>query len=345
MKKTLIVVLAAAAVALAGGQALADAIQPNDLVFGLSNSSSSASLEHIRAGGLLPDGWSATYIQSVEFDNYAGLSHNAQGNLLGVNFGSAAGGSIHWYGTDGNFAGGSPAIGTHSSRLGGLSVSPDNSKIAVTGYDNGKVMVYDYTAGDGQTVSSSLSPYRESGVVLTTDDTQGTAWLSDDVVLAFATDGEIYAIDADDMTSSLVTTLSGCTAGPGFTDLEYNPAVSDYVFAMYSAYSGGTTNTLYAIDPSDWSLKGTWDFSSSMNTSREIALDADGNLYVSQYGSTVDIVPDAASLNITANGSVNYYTSGTFASFNGIDVAASVPEPATLAFLAAGGLFFVRRRR
>ena len=62
--------------------------EPNDLVFGLSNSSAADSLELVRGpavengGGAVPDFWLAPFIQSVEFDNLDFILHNPAGNLL-----------------------------------------------------------------------------------------------------------------------------------------------------------------------------------------------------------------------------------------------------------------------
>ena len=91
------------------------------------------------------------FIQSVEFDNANGLSHNAAGNLLGVNFGNAfTGFEVYDFATDGSTAadslwsiveatggtkGTNPNGAWISIRGGGLSVSPDNTKIAWTSND------------------------------------------------------------------------------------------------------------------------------------------------------------------------------------------------------------------
>lgn len=349
-------VLLGSALLVIAPMALAGVVQQDDLVFGLSDSDGAASLELVRGGVQQPDSWNQPFIQSVEFDNFNGISHNAAGNVLGVNFGtSSSGGSIYALATDGSWASnlignttGMGGGGITQTRLGGLSVAPDNSKIAVTGFDTGRVIVYDYLAGPGDG-TGTLSNARESDAILFGNDTQGTTWLNANTILAFSTTGDIYSVDATNMTSSVVATVQTLGGGPGFTDIEYNPDVSPFVYAMYSAFTGSTTNLLFVLDPDNgFALvdDGVWDFSTSMDTAREIAFDSQGNLYVSQFGSAVDVIVGAADPTTLAdNTSVDYYTSGTFSSFNGLDVAKTIPEPGTLSVLAALGVAGLLRRR
>ena len=58
--------------------------------------------------------------------------------------------------------------------------------------------------------------------------------------MGFATDGQIFAVDA---TSMEKTTLANVETGGGemanrseYTDVEYNPAVSPYVYATYGSF-------------------------------------------------------------------------------------------------------------
>ena len=83
------------------------------------------------------------FVTSVAFDNLNGLPHNAQGNLLGASFGPSGGsGLIYSFSTTddtvnaGQLIGDTDGLGgsVTQNRLAGLSVSPDNSKIAVLGY-------------------------------------------------------------------------------------------------------------------------------------------------------------------------------------------------------------------
>ena len=66
--------------------------QVGDVVLGLNNSNPSNTMELARGpamanGGVnVTDVWDTAWINSVEFDNLNGVSHNASGNLLGVDF-------------------------------------------------------------------------------------------------------------------------------------------------------------------------------------------------------------------------------------------------------------------
>lgn len=333
-------------------------VQINDIAFGLSNSNGANSLELVRgfpAGAAVPDPWSSPFVQSMQFDNSGGW-HHYQGNLLGLNFGTAAaGGSLLNHATDGspsvqnlgNLTGG--GTGLTLSRLGGLSVSPDNSKIAATGFDSRKLLVWDYNAGlsVGQGVGASVSGGRETpGVPMAAGFTQGTTWLDNGTVLAFQADGNILSVNAASMAVNTVASFAVPGGASRFTSMEYNPTISPFVYGMYSQFvSGVTTNLLYVFDPATWSqVPGSpFDFSQSMQTAREIAFDTRGNLFVGQFSSLIDYIPNAANpALIVANGSLDYYASPTFASFNGLDVA--LPEPGTLVLLSAG-LLALRRRR
>ncbi|MHC4274850.1 MAG: hypothetical protein ACYSUR_14445, partial [Planctomycetota bacterium] len=273
-------------------------VQPGDVVIGLSDPVPNLSMalargEPVLNGGTLAiEGWIQPYIQSVELDNLDGISHNPQGNLLGVNFGasSTVGGEIYNLPTcqavgPGVLIGdtlGLGGVGLTPSRLGGLSISPGNTKIAVVGYDTGKVIVYDYVAGNCQGAGAVLSGARETATApMCLQDTQGTAWLDDDTVLAFASQGTIVAVDATAMTTTDLVTGLPSTCGPAVTDIEYNPEISPYVFAIDGEFSGGTTNTMWVLDPDNsWAMVNQVDYSLSINTTREIALGPGGDLFV-----------------------------------------------------------------
>jgi|GEM_PF-2890362 len=333
-------------------------IEPNDLVFGLSNSSGSDSMEQVRGpavangGTAVPDFWDGPFMQSVEFDNLDGVPHNPFGNLLGVDFGTAmSGGSIYSFATTipeplGQLIGDTIGIGGGGltvSRLGGLSVSPDNSKIAATGFDSGRVVVYDYTAGDSTGFGASLSGARETAAILcTSNDTQGTTWVDNDVLIAFSSTGEIFAVDATTMATAVVAFVDVGLADPcgsGFTDIEFNPQISPYVYAMYGGFAGGiTTNKLAVLEGTEEGLVVVIviTYSQSMDAAREIALDSLGNLFVSQVGSAIDFIPDAHHVESLAdNSSINWYATPTPSSFCGIDVALAIPGELESPVLAA----------
>jgi hypothetical protein len=283
-------------------------------------------------------------MQSMEFDNLDGLTHNPQGNLLAVNFGTTAdGGSIYSLATcevvgPGQLIGNTTGLGGTGitlSQLGGLSVSPDNTKIAVTAYTTGKVIVYDYVAGDCMGAGAVLTNARETAQApMCITDTQGTTWLDDGVVLAFSSLGTVWAVDATTMGTTALASLT-TTCGPAFTDIEYNPAISPYVFAMESEFSGGTLNTLWVLDPdSAWGIVNQVDYSTSIETTREIGFDGAGNLFVSQFSGNIDLIQNAAgnAAGLADNGSLDWFDTATevdFASFPGMDVAIGDggPEP------------------
>src|SRR5262245_39220482 len=96
--------------AASGRLAFADLPQPGDIAFGLSNADATKTIELVRGaatpgGGMhLSSPWQSTvFIEVVKFDNLGGIAHNAHGNLLGVDFGTAgAGGQIYSFATTGS---------------------------------------------------------------------------------------------------------------------------------------------------------------------------------------------------------------------------------------------------
>jgi hypothetical protein len=336
--------------------------QPGDIVFGLNSGTAANTLELVRGdvepsgGERFPGPWSIdTFIQSVEFDNSAGQSHNANGNLLGVNFavgGGANSGAIYSFATQGSIpapagqlignTGATGPIGhagnITQSNLAGLSVSPDNTKIAVVGEDSGSVIVYDYTAGNTMGAGASLANGRQTPDVASTQNimvpgsTQGSAWLDNNTVLAFSSAGDLYEVDATTMATAYQTTVTTDAVlgtpfiGSNYSSIAYNPEVSDFVYALYSGFASGTSVThLYVLDPTDgYAQEADIVLSGSSQTGREMALDADGNLFISAFDSTITYIPASAAQNpgtLTDNSSVFWYQSTSAAtSFVGIDI-------------------------
>jgi hypothetical protein len=338
---------ALAALLVPSRQALADLPQAGDIVFGLSTNSTTTSLELARgaatmsAGTQVTDPWDTdAFLQSVEFDNLGGVKHNANGNLLAVNFGTGAtGGSIYSLATRVDPAPAAQLIGNTTgtggtlslSRLGGLSVSPDNAKIAVTGYEPGTVIVFDYTPGDGMGAGASLAGARASAATLPASSTQGTGWLNSSTVLAFSTEGKLFTVDATSMAVAEVANAMNTPVGSNFTALAYNPDIAPYIYATYSGFSGTGMSKLFVFDPANsYALVKSVDLSGSVQTAREIALDADGNLFIGAFGgtgtngATIEFIPAANVLSpatLTDNSTVDWYQSTTFSSFNGMDLA------------------------
>ncbi len=331
--------------------AQAQVTQPGDVVFGASDGDPALSIELIRGpasgtGTVTPDIWNDTpFIQSIEFDNTGGIMHNASGNLLGLNFGAFdTGGEIYSFSTTdpsvtaGNLLGNTTALdgGLSVSRLSSLSVSPDNSKIAVNAFDRGSVIVYDYTPGDTAGGGGSINNLRESSLnLLFLTDTQGVTWMDDNTVAAFSTDGSIYEIDATTMDSTFAGNVpfpANDSASP-YTALAYNEDVSPYLYASRSFFdsdAGGTTNELFVLDPANgYSTVHQVDLSTSANTLRELALDQDGNLFFTTFGGEINVLQDVVSdpASIADNSSTVWYTTDAdiFGGFTGLDVAHGTP--------------------
>ncbi len=330
-----------------------------DVVFGLGGGRQNTTLEMVRGSAVLNGGskpapyssWTAqNFSRYVRFDNSGSNPHNVHGNLLALDTGStaAAGGNIYSYATQGSIPSPAPQLlattNTASgvaSTIGGLSVAPDNSKIALAAMSTGKVVVYDYTAGNGfGTGSPALSGLRQSSPILGTGANysvgtqEGTAWKDANTVLAFGGDGKLWTVDATSMATSNVKTVVLTTATQSSTAIAYNPAISPYVYATYSSFvttGSVTTNKLFVFDPSagyNDVTGGGIDFSTSAFAIRDIALGAGGNLFLSTAGSTgggqgiIEYIPGVTTPgSITANSSVDWYLDEVFGGVqNGLDI-------------------------
>ncbi len=352
------------AVIVVAGLAAAAQAQPqfpikDDIAVGLSLSSNVETIRlYTPAGVQKIDAWEAfNFAQSVEWDNFGGLLHNPNGRLLGANFGTAAlGGSIYIYqsgaanGWNGVLAFGCPAAATCApitfatpplngvvGRLGGLSVSPDNARLAVTsGTDTGQIYIFDYDAAN-----SALSNPRQTDALPTplTGGTCGSVWLDDDTLLGVSADGNMATVDASQPTLVPVNVglLPGAPiAGSRFSAACYVPQIADFIYISISDFQTATsitTNRLYAVNPTTFAVvAGPIDFSTSHPTSREIALASNGDLYFSTFdGNGVPPNPEGGVYrvpNVTnpaaiqPNNSVSVVMFGIpNSSFNGIDVA------------------------
>jgi hypothetical protein len=345
-----------------------------DVVFGTGSSRTSTAIELVR-GSIVPNGaakpaplsaWTTqNYTKYMKFDNLNSTAHNVHGNLLGVDAGVSAanGGTIYSYATQGTQPLPAPqslattnTASTAATRLGGLSVSPGNTKIAVAGMDTGKVLIYDYTAGNGSGTGAALGNLRQSNAVLDTYSNtaifaaasnsdlgtqEGTAWLNDSTALAFSASGNLYEVAVTNLTATatLKKTVTTSPVARSATALAYNPAVSPYIYAMYggSATAGTSQNKLFIFDPTNAYADltgGGIDFSSSAYAVRDIALDAAGDLIMSTAGSTaagqgrMEYIPGITTTlgTTTANSSVDWYLDETFGSVqSGIDVGFAPP--------------------
>ncbi len=245
--------------------------------------------------GTAPYPYVPGYMQAVEFDNSNGVFHNNEGTVLMANYGASYTGFQLWgFTSDGsNYAtqpaerlwsvknqnGGDPdqsgsSGGVDTNRGGGVSVSPNNSKIAWSDYDTGQIWVLDYNPNASNTRTESGAyvggprmtedrPLLGSPIVANA--TQGTTWINNDVVMAF-TGSELIAWDISGVAagadnpggtgggqigsgSMAPTTDDGWEIvantndlhAPQYTDIAYNPAIDpDHIYTAVteSGYSG-----------------------------------------------------------------------------------------------------------
>jgi hypothetical protein len=372
--------LAALLIPLSCDRSIGGPIQPNDLVRGRGFGTGDQ-LELYRPSGPAPrsslaDPWptDTPSLQSIEFDNLNGISHNFAGNLLALTYGTFdSGGSIYSIATDGastirkmTDVNSSVWPGLATTRVNGISVSPNNQRLALTGADSTRIIVFDYQAGNGDGGGDVSNPRQGALNAFGLGSPIGTAWKDDDNVYYFAAAGggigALRSINATTPEALATLATVNIEVSAAATDVEYNPLVSPYVYVSVGRFSGGaTTNRLIVFDPhSNYSLVSNLDLSPANledppRTFRELALDLDGNLYVSMYSSGTS-APVVARINDVVTNPVgltrddltpNYYVSDLPGAFAQIDVA--LPEPSicamALAGLACGGYSMFRRRK
>jgi hypothetical protein len=355
-------VLAAAAGAALAPYALAQPfVAPGDIVVGWSQFSTNPTNHYERtielfnsSGVQKPDQWNDFLgIQSVSWDNTGGIGHNPLGKLIGVDFGaSATGFRIYAYESGTGWAGTplfndagllAPNFSWFSmviSRGGGVSISPDNSRIAVAGSDTGQIYIFNYDV----TVPAIVGGQQTQGLPLPlpTGRTAGTAWLDNNTIVALSATGEVISVDATTLAITVRTSVPGAgLGGSEFTSISYRNEVAPYIYASYSNFdtpTATTTNTIYIIDPrtNPWSLVHQADMSTSANTMREISLSPSGDLFFTTHGNTTSVPPFptiqriAGAINpasIVSNSSVVIYNSTFTSTFNGIDVAGGEVSP------------------
>jgi hypothetical protein len=393
--------------------------QPGDIVMGLNNTDANNSFEIVR-GATAPNAgvrypaavWqfnntslptpavqNVAFIEYNQFDNLSGVSHNAYGNLIGMDFGTTTagtgGGKIYSLATQGpnptgagianaqiigntnttsasiNALGqsgaGDTACGTGAcltgvgqTRLSGLSVSPDNTKIAVVGTNSKRVLVYDYTAGNTAGGGASLANGRESASTFMSGNSDGTAWKDNNTVLAFSStpngtsNQHLYEVNATTMAQTVVgPSFATGPTGSNVTALYYNPAKSKYLYGLWSGFSAAgsppsltkllvfdptnnynlltpqtDTNGYSGIDLSGLSINApNAGIGQSSMSGRNLALDASGNLLIGGFDTTITYLPAAnfasdAAVSAIANNSTTFYYGSTYnaTAFPNIDV-------------------------
>jgi hypothetical protein len=332
-----------------------------DVAFGLSLGSRIKGTEHIR-NGILVGGWPGLrFLQSMEFDNSA-AAHSACGNLLAVDYGSGGGtpgssptctdpnrlgeaAKIYNLATDGTSAHQQIydfnllAGGVECTRASGLSVSPNNNYLALWGVDTGHLCVLAYNPGtqpgSGTGVPFITAEWVYNGLAVPTG-SQGTAWYDPNTILTYNTDWipgwtTLNRIRFNGTTFTLLGSVTIPVANSGgsmFTDVEFNPAVSPYVFCLLSNFTSPTSSTyLTAVNPAAWSIVKTLDISTVVQTGREIALGPDGYLYIAQYTGAIDRINVANPAGWVATDVLDYYLSAQFTAYCGLDVAFDCPSP------------------
>lgn len=297
----------------------------------------------------------AAFAQSAEFDNLNGVRHNPQGNLLALNFGSSPNGpgTLIAYkaqpscADDGGatiFTFESPSVITGPTRVVGLSVSPDNTKLAVFGVSTLRLYILNYD-GTVDPATATLNTEIDLSGVFAAGPSVGTAFLDNDNVLLLDPDGNLLKIE---ISTSDVTTLAFNPRTPipaiSLGDIEYNPEVSPHIFVSIGSFAASvTTNTLYVADIAGNIVNQSGgqtftDFSNASlgtadETFREIGFDCEGNLFIGTFVNNanrvnVKYLPNASNVaGITGGfGSLVAWhtllpTEGT-SNFSGLDVAA-----------------------
>ena len=369
-----------------GQQTACAQLAPGDIVVGISAGTDSFRVYDASAGTWSNGpGWERTFIQSVEFDNSNGISHNANGNLLGANFGNSFTGfelfNLATNGTSdseslwsiveatGGTKGTNPMGAWLSQRGGGVSVSPGNNYVAWTNNDTGEIFVHDYSAGPapGTGAGGIVSGPRRTGFgngmggpgglnALNTGATQGSTWLDNTTLAVFNGFGEVITLDVagipggtenNTLDGWMPTVMTNWEVGnsevvftAGSTDIEYNPTVDPnhiYASAIHNDSPNFTTELVaYDYNPSTGAItlnRSIMFSNATVNEEREpreIALDAEGNLYFSGYagGGTTDsnnlVMRLANATNIAGWDPANievFFNTPVSSSFNGMDVA------------------------
>jgi Lamin Tail Domain len=312
-------------------------VQVGDIAYGASVSSLADSMPQVRGGNRVATWSRFNFVQSPRFDNANGGSHNPQGNLLGLNFGTSAGGAVLTnLSTNGTgngqtlFTLDGTQFGLALTRASGLSVSPDNTKVALVGSDSARVVVLNYNAGAsvGTGSGATITGGNQTDPVTFTfasGQSSGTAWLDNSTLIAHVNSADLFTlgpaiftipVDSAGVLGTpqfrLNTTSTGFTGASRFYAIAYNPLISNFIYALLSDFNTSTavsTTRLSVIDPATWTEVKSIALSTSLETGREIAIGADRNLYISQFaGSTfvsaTSALIDRLNLDVNGNGTI-----------------------------------------
>ena len=214
--------------------------------------------------------------------------------------------------------------------------------------NTGKVLVYDYTAGNGLGTGASLSGLRQTAAILGTGANysagtqQGTAWKDDNTVLAFAGEGKLYTVDATSMANY---EREDRFPYDGHSEFDRSVRIIQMfrhmclrrtVRLLRPAASRPTSCSYLTLRAAYAELTpaGGIDFSTSAFAIRDIALDASGNLFVSTAGSSaagqgrIEYIPGVTTTlgSTTANSSVDWYLDEVFGGVqSGLDIGFAPP--------------------
>jgi len=311
------------------------------------------------------------FIQGVQFDNSGGVHHNPNGALLVMDFGNATNGArLSRYNPNGtitqlfnaadltnlmvspsSYGTNLPAFPSWSTygltlaRGSHMSISPDNTKIAFTGRENGAVYVLDYNAAAGTITGGRQTTGAQP---LLTNRTQGGYWKDNNTFVAIATDGVITGVDATTMAQTALGSYPSPNGGNSeFSSVAYEPSLSPNVYVQYNNFLAGTgTNPplsniskLFVLDPANnYNVLASANYDGISQSTRRIAFDSAGNLYWTPFvGTTAGVyggpmifkITAATNLaNITDNNATAVYnpglTGGFFSSFSEMDIAAGI---------------------
>ena len=309
-------------------------VQAGDILYGASVGQNYDSVWQIRDAGTpaAPSpqrvGTITRYnnVQFLAFDNSFNSPKNARGNLLGMDFGSIGGGAtIFNLATNGDLNAGSiiyrlqagnvqNPFNVPTGRYGTLAVSPGNRYVATVGYDNSRVVIFEYAAGP--------TPGTGAGASFTNAWTVGNAFGFGPTDLNFSPLFNSGAVWLDDSTLVVLVrnanpgfpgaplapalfTIPMTPTGPGtpvfrtavpdggidssrVMSLAYNPAVSPFLYASSSSFAGTTSNVLSIVDPrpSNWVVMRGLATTASLQTGRSLVVGNDRFLYFSQFAGT-----------------------------------------------------------
>lgn len=298
MKRFIVCTLFLGAMTLSAGLAQAQFLN-DDILIGRNTEDdpggmlATDSVTLLRSGAISSTNYSQQFISNVDFDNTGGINNNAAGNLVMIERGSIDGavyiGATDGSGTQtlvGDFLGGFPGFNSivgSADLFEQVAVSPDNTKIAITGagtfdVDNeatpelGSVFLFDYDPSQlGIDNTAVLTNGRALDNAWFAFGNHEVEWMDNDTLLLM--DGDAAFVDTIDLdgsgnfdvgTRTRRRELLGPNGGVQPLDgdsgpVAYNPDISPYVFIGEGDFAGGTaSNYIWVLDPTQTETNGDW---------------------------------------------------------------------------------------